>query len=69
MVAMAPFMLGVNEDAKLPLSKTAIITVDKARSDAAAQYRQLTSSIQVASTIPPITPGGVGGVTGPGFSR
>jgi len=52
MVAMAPFMLGITDDTNLTFDSSKILTKGKARPDAAAQYRQLTGSLQVASTLP-----------------
>lgn len=52
MVAMAPFVLGMDEDARLTIELSKVITYSRARSDAAAQYRQLTSNIQVAQSVP-----------------
>lgn len=59
MIAMAPFMLGTADDAKLRIDFSKIVTYAKARADAAGQYIKATSGIEVpqagtASILPPL---------------
>lgn len=46
-VTFAPFMLGADDDAKIELSKDKFIVIVKARADAAAQYIQATTGLEM----------------------
>jgi len=46
-VAFAPFMLGAEDDAKIELTRDKFIAIVKARADAAAQYMQATTSLEM----------------------
>lgn len=50
MVAMAPFMLGVEENQSIALYKNQIIVTAKARKDAVAQYIKTTTGLDVPVT-------------------
>lgn len=46
-VSFAPFMIGAEDDAKIELTKDKFIVIVKARADAAAQYIQATTGIEM----------------------